>query len=182
MVIVKEDRKKRVEYEVVCHRRFLSFVYSRIAQRWNTISNLTNQESRGLGEYNARMFCGDIILESKQGWKMIRTALNGSLFFAPQLVPAMTIDDSQCDTIYDEEMTEEDEDEEEEEEEEDDEDEEDETIAEASSSCTQSSENTNEEISLSNLSPEIQNFIHQFPDFCKHFQIISKIGEGTSLY
>lgn len=95
-----------------------------------------------------------------------------------QVDPHVDNNDSQCDTIYDEEdeeMTEE------ENEDAHDNDEEDENITEeGSSACTEeSSDGANEEVSLSNLSPEIQLFANQFPDFSKQFQVLSKIGEGS---
>ena len=93
-----------------------------------------------------------------------------------QVAPPVNNDDSQCDTIYDEddeEMTEEEEREDKEGDVDKDLQEQEENITEeGSSTCTEeSSDGANEEVSLSNLSPEIQLFANQFPDFCKHFQV-----------
>jgi hypothetical protein len=85
------------------------------------------------------------------------------------------VSDSQSETICeeeDEEMTEEEEGEEEEEEDEEEEDD---------GNMTDESDCASEEIPLSHLSPEIQNFVIQFPEVSEHFQILSKIGEGNQL-
>lgn len=102
--------------------------------------------------------------------------------------PAVNDDDSQCETIYDEEddeMTEED-DAEDDEGDVDEEDEEDDgqTITEGSSTCSQESfhDANEEEASPSNLSQKIQHFAFQFPGLSEQFQILSKIGEGNPPY
>lgn len=115
------------------------------------------------------------------------TSTRTSYSIHQQVAPHVNNDDSQCDTIYDEEdkeMTEGegdegDEEDLEEEDEEKDKDEDENRTEEGSSTCTEeSSDGGNEQVPLSNLSPEIQLFANQFPDFCKQFQVLSKIGEG----
>ena len=107
----------------------------------------------------------------------MENALDRSQLRGQQLpAPSLDVGDSQCDTIYDEEQ---DEEMTEEEENKDSNHDDDATITEGSSTCTQeSSREANDEVSISTLSPEIQNLLHRFPDFGKHFQILSKIGEG----
>lgn len=114
------------------------------------------------------------------------TVFNSNHLTHHPLAPSANNDDSQCDTIYDEDgdegMTEEEEGNEDDDQDDDnDEEDEEQTITdESSTTCTQESSNdASEEISLSNLSPEIHHFARQFPGFCEQFQIISKIGEGT---
>jgi hypothetical protein len=79
-----------------------------------------------------------------------------------------------CDEEEDEEMTEEEED--------DGGEEDDENVTDTSSSqSADHSDGGEQEIPLAQISPEIQEFIRQFPQVAEHFQIISKIGEGMSL-
>jgi hypothetical protein len=93
------------------------------------------------------------------------------------------LEDSQCETVCDEDMTEEDydlngdvgemEDEDEEDEEE--------NLTDRSSTCSaRNSEDTDDETSQSYPSEEIQLLNAQFPEISEHFQILSKIGEGNA--
>jgi hypothetical protein len=95
--------------------------------------------------------------------------------------PQVTVDkleDSQCETVCDEDMTEEEYDLNGEDEEEDEEDDE-ENLTDGSSTCSaRNSEDTDDETSQSYPSQEIQLLKTQFPEISDHFQILSKIGEG----
>jgi hypothetical protein len=93
------------------------------------------------------------------------------------------LEDSQCETVCDEDMTEEDydlngdvddiEDEIEENEEE--------NLTDGSSTCSaRNSEDTDDETFQSYPSEEIQLLNTQFPEISEHFQILSKIGEGKA--
>lgn len=85
-----------------------------------------------------------------------------------------SVSETTCNEEEDEEMTEEEEEEGGEEEEEDDE-----NVTDTSSShSADHSDDREQEIPLAQISPEIQDFIRQFPQVAEHFQIISKIGEG----
>jgi hypothetical protein len=95
------------------------------------------------------------------------------------------LEDSQCETVCDEDMTEEeydlngdvDEVEVEVEDEEGDE----ENLTDGSSTCSaRNSEDTDDETSQSCPSQEIQLLTTQFPEISDHFQILSKIGEGQA--
>lgn len=96
--------------------------------------------------------------------------------------PVETMEDSQCETVCDEDMTEEEYDlnaTEHDDAEEDD----DENIGDDSSTCTaRNSDDTDDETAQSYPALEIQDLNAQFPEISEHFQILSKIGEGKNFH
>ena len=96
-----------------------------------------------------------------------------------QQAPVEVMEDSQCETVCDGDMTEEEYDLNATEC--DDAEEEDENATDDSSTCTaRNSDDTDDETSQSYPILEIQDLNVQFPEISEHFQILSKIGEGKN--